>query len=131
MTYLLIALGSALGGVARYACAGWAAAPFGEAFPFGTLIVNVAGSFLIGLVAGLSGPDSRFLIAPDTRHFLMAGFCGGFTTFSAFSLQTLTLVREGALAQAGANIILSVFLCLLATWLGFQAAALISAAKGA
>lgn len=117
--------------MARYACAAWAAAQFGEAFPFGTLLVNIVGSFIIGLVAGLSGPESRFLIMPEARHFLMAGFCGGFTTFSAFSLQTLSLVRQGALVPAGANIISSVFLCLLATWLGFQLASFINASKGA
>jgi CrcB protein len=130
-TYLLIAVGSALGGVARYGFSSLVARSFGETFPWGTLLVNVSGSFVIGLFATLTGPDGRWLAPPDMRQFVMVGICGGYTTFSSFSLQTLNLVRGGELGSAGANIMLSVALCMLGVWLGFVAGALINQAKGA
>jgi CrcB protein len=122
ITYLWIAIGGALGSVARYGCSSLAASWFGETFPWGTLIVNVTGSFVIGFFASLTGPDGRILVAPDVRQFVMVGICGGYTTFSSFSLQTLNLVRDGAIAQAGGNIGLSVAACLVAVWLGHAAA---------
>jgi fluoride exporter len=118
MEYLWIALGSALGGVGRYWLSGVIARGFGEAFPIGTLVVNVTGSFLIGLVAALSEPEGRLLIHPTARQFVMAGILGGYTTFSSFSLQTLNLAREGEWLYAAANAVLSLVLCLLAVWLG-------------
>ena len=121
-TYLWVAAGSALGGMARYWCSGFVAERAGEAFPWGTLIINVLGSFVIGLFGGLTGPDGRFLVSPEVRIFVMVGLCGGYTTFSSFSLQTLTLMQDGEWARAGANVVLSVVLCLLAVWLGVAAA---------
>ncbi|MGO1075149.1 fluoride efflux transporter CrcB [Inquilinus sp. CA228] len=121
-TYLWVAAGSALGGMARYWCSGFVAERAGEAFPWGTLIINVLGSFVIGLFGGLTGPDGRFLVSPEVRIFVMVGLCGGYTTFSAFSLQTLALMQEGEWARAGANVGLSVVLCLIAVWLGVAAA---------
>jgi fluoride exporter len=118
-----VALGSALGGVARYGLSGLVARSFGETFPWGTLLVNVIGSFLIGFVATLTGPDGRLLVSPVTRQFWMPGIFGGFTTFSSFSLQTLTLAQDGEWARAGANVGLSVALCLIAVWLGAMLAA--------
>jgi CrcB protein len=118
ITYLWIALGGALGSMARYGCSSLAAQWIGETFPWGTLIINVLGSFVIGFFATLTGPDGRVLVAPDARQFVMVGICGGFTTFSSFSLQTLNLVRDGDMLRAGANIFASVVLCLLAVWLG-------------
>jgi CrcB protein len=115
---LAVALGSALGGVARYGLSGLVARSFGETFPWGTLIVNVLGSFLIGVVATLTGPDGRVLVSPVTRQFWMPGIFGGFTTFSSFSLQTLSLAQDGEWMRAGANVVLSVVVCLLAVWLG-------------
>jgi fluoride exporter len=120
---LAVALGSALGGVARYGLSGLVARSFGETFPWGTLIVNVLGSFLIGFVATLTGPDGRVLVSPVTRQFWMPGIFGGFTTFSAFSLQTLRLAQDGEWTRAGANVSLSVVLCLLGVWLGALLAA--------
>jgi CrcB protein len=117
-SYLWIALGSALGGVARYACSTLVAQGFGGAFPWGTLLVNVIGSFVIGLFATLTGPDGRLLVLPDTRLFVMVGVCGGYTTFSSFSLQTLILIREGDIPRAGLNVVASVALCMLSVWLG-------------
>ena len=119
MSYLLIALGSALGGVARYWASGFVAERVGEVFPWGTLSVNVVGSFLIGILGALSEADARWYIDPGTRQFLMIGVLGGFTTFSSFSLQTLQLLRDGQWIYAATNIVLSVLSCLIAVWLGF------------
>ncbi len=116
--YLWIAFGSALGGMARYGCSGWVAHHFGETFPWGTIVVNVAGSFLIGLVATLTGPDGRLLVPGHARDFVMLGVFGGFTTFSSFSLQTLALARDGEWLGAGLNVVLSMVLCLVAVWGG-------------
>lgn len=113
-----VALGSALGGVARYGLSGVVARAFGETFPWGTLVVNVTGSFLIGVVATLTGPDGRVLVSPVARQFWLIGIFGGFTTFSAFSLQTLSLAQDGEWLRAGGNVALSVGLCLVFVWLG-------------
>jgi CrcB protein len=118
-SYLLIALGSALGGAARYACSAWLAHRLGETFPCGTFSENVAGSYLIGHVAALTKPDGRYYLSPESRQFLMIGVFGGFTTFSSFSLQTLALLREGAPLLAVGNVVLSVSACLLAVWAGY------------
>jgi CrcB protein len=123
ITYLWIAIGGALGSMARYGCSSLAARWVGETFPWGTLLVNVAGSFVIGFFATLTGPDGRVLASPDARQFVLVGICGGYTTFSSFSLQTLNLVRDGDLVGAGLNIVSSVAACLLAVWLGYAAAA--------
>ena len=131
MIYLWIAVGSAIGGVARYWLSGVAAAAFGETFPWGTLIVNVTGSFAIGFFATLTDPDGRYYFGSAARQFAMVGICGGYTTFSSFSLQTLNLVRDGQWVPAGANIAGSVILCLAAVWLGHIAAASLNAMKGA
>ena len=127
--YLSIAAGSALGGMTRYWCSGVAARMFGETFPWGTLFVNVTGSFLIGFFATLTGPDGRIFAGSTLRQFVMLGIFGGFTTFSSFSLQTLSLVQDGELLQAGGNIFGSVLLCLIAVWLGHILALSINAMK--
>lgn len=119
MAYLWVAIGGALGSVARYACSGLAVRWFGPHFPWGTLFVNVAGSFAIGVLGALATHGERPLIAGDARAFLIVGVLGGFTTFSSFSLETLTLARGGQLGAAGANVLVSVAVCLLAVWLGF------------
>ena len=118
MSYIWIAIGSAIGGAARYWCTGFAARLFGETFPWGTLLVNITGSLIIGFFATLTGPDGRIFVSSTTRQFVMIGLCGGYTTFSSFSLQTLNLVQDSEWLQAGGNIIGSVVLCLLAVWLG-------------
>jgi CrcB protein len=130
MTYLWIAVGSALGGMARYGASMLIGNWFGQTFPWGTLLVNISGSFVIGFFATLSGPDGRLLIGSDVRLFVLVGLCGGYTTFSAFSLQTLNLIQDGEMARAGMNIGGSVVLCLVAVWLGYVAAAGLNAVKG-
>jgi CrcB protein len=122
MTYLWIALGSAIGGTARYGCTELATRWLGASFPWGTLIVNVSGSLLIGVLAALTVPDGRLLAVPDVRAFLMIGILGGYTTFSSFSVETLNLARDGEWLFASANIALSVVLCLAAVSLGFATA---------
>lgn len=128
--YFWIFLGSGLGGIARFALSGLAAHRFGETFPWGTLIVNVSGSFIIGFIATLTEPEGRFLVGASTRHFLIAGILGGFTTYSSFSLQTLALARGGEWLRAGANATGTFVICFLAVWLGFLCAAWLNAFKG-
>ena len=128
-SYFWIAIGSALGGMARYWCSGVAARLIGETFPWGTIIVNIVGSFIIGFFATLTGPDGRIFADTLTRQFVMIGFCGGYTTFSSFSLQTLALVQDGEWLLASANIALSVIACLVAVWAGYALAASINALK--
>jgi CrcB protein len=131
ITYLWIGFGGALGSVLRYAVSLLVAGGFGETFPWGTLVVNVTGSFIIGFLAMVMGPDGRLLVNPDIRQFLLVGCCGGYTTFSSFSLQTQNLARQGDFLLAGGNILLSVILCLLAVWLGAVAAGAFNELKGA
>jgi len=129
-TYLWIMIGSALGGGGRYWLSGFVASHFGETFPWGTLIVNVSGSFLIGFFSTITGPDGRYLVSSTARQFVMIGICGGYTTFSSFSLQTLSLARDGEWLRAGGYIGLSVVLCLLAVWLGHLLAASFNQLRG-
>jgi CrcB protein len=118
LSVLAVAFGSAVGGAARYLLTALVARAAGEAFPWGTLIVNVSGSFLIGVVAALTSPDGRVLVSPLVRLLWLPGFFGGFTTFSSFSLQTLSLAQDGEWLWAGGNVVLSVVLCLVGVWLG-------------
>lgn len=129
--YLTVALGGALGTMARFGVSGLVAAGFGETFPWGTLIVNVSGCFLIGFFATLTAPDGRLFVGGTTRQFVMTGFCGGYTTFSSFSLQTLNLIHDGEFLHAGWNVLGSVALCLVSVWLGSTAAAMLNQLKGA
>ena len=126
LTYVLIATGSAIGGVLRYALSGLIANAVGQIFPWGTLFVNVTGSLVIGFFATLTGPDGRLLIPGEWRQFVMVGICGGYTTFSSFSLQTMALAQDGEWLWAGANVLLSVVVCLLAVWLGHAGALLLN-----
>lgn len=129
LTYFWIALGSALGGVGRYAVSRAAALRYGETFPWGTLTVNVLGSFVIGLIAALFAPESRLLLSPNARTFLMVGVCGGFTTFSSFSLQTLELIRTRDFAEAFGNILLSVTACMAAVAIGYVVGSALGGAR--
>jgi fluoride exporter len=116
--YLWIALGGAIGTTGRFFFSGVVARLIGETFPWGTLVVNVSGCFLIGFFATLTGPDGRWFVGSTPRQFVMTGMCGGYTTFSSFSLQTLNLANDGEWLRAGANAGLSLVLCLIAVWAG-------------
>ncbi len=126
LTYLYIALGGAIGSVARAWTANAAVRMFGPHFPWGTIFINVTGSFIIGFFGALSTSDGRFTAHSDARAFVMIGICGGFTTFSSFSLQTLDLARDGKPSAALANIALSLILCLLAVTAGYASAEVIN-----
>jgi CrcB protein len=119
LTYLLVALGGAIGSVARAWVGVTAVRLVGASFPWGTMVINVVGSLVIGMVAATALSPTRTLFTQEVRIFLMVGFCGGFTTFSSFSLQTFELLREGRPAAALANVALSVVLCIVATAAGY------------
>lgn len=131
LIYLWIALGGALGSVSRYWLNGVVSQRF-DTFPAGTLVINVLGSFVIGILGALTLAEGR--MSSEGRafatQFLMIGLCGGFTTFSSFSLQTLNLLRDREWLYAGGNILLSVALCLIATWLGYLLGLALTATKG-
>jgi CrcB protein len=120
-TWIAVAGGGALGSLARYWLAAVMTALTGPRFPWGTLLINVAGSLIIGLVAAVTLPPPRVAMHPDLRVFLMVGICGGFTTFSAFSLQTLELLQAGEFWPAAGYVAGSVALCLAGGWLGWFA----------
>jgi CrcB protein len=128
--YTLIALGGGLGSVTRFWLNGLISAQTGPEFPWGTLVINITGSFLIGFFFTLTEPGGRVFVSSNTRQFFMAGICGGYTTFSSFSLQTLNLAREGEWFRAGANTVGSVVACLVAVWLGHIAASVFNQMKG-
>jgi CrcB protein len=117
--WVAVAAGGALGSVARFWLTGAMTALTGPRFPWGTLLINVVGSFVIGLVAGFTLTPVRVAMHPDIRIFLMTGVCGGFTTFSAFSLQTLELLQNGEVVPAAGYAIGSVMLCVAATYCGW------------
>ncbi|HVW21906.1 MAG TPA: fluoride efflux transporter CrcB [Opitutaceae bacterium] len=126
--YLLIALGGALGSVLRFFINGLITPHVGDTDAWvATLVINLTGSFLIGLIFGLTEPGTgRIFASSEIRLFLMTGVCGGYTTFSSFSLQTLNLVRDGYVARAAANVSSSVLFCLVGVWLGHALATLIN-----
>jgi CrcB protein len=131
IAYLWVALGGALGSVGRYWLNG-IISTYVATFPLGTLVINVTGSFLIGIFGALTIPEGR--MDSQTRiaatQFLMVGICGGYTTFSSFSWQTLNLLRDREWLYAGGNMVLSVVLCMIAVWLGFMLGSLFNSKIG-
>lgn len=123
LTTLWIAVGGAIGTIVRYWLNLLVTGRLGEAMPWGTIFINISGSFAIGLFAALTEPGGRLSVPPDIRAFVLVGLCGGYTTFSSFSLQTLTLFEAGEPARAAANVLGSVLLCLLAVWFGHSGVA--------
>ncbi|MGB5833244.1 MAG: fluoride efflux transporter CrcB [Thiohalocapsa sp.] len=117
---LAIAGGGAIGAVARFLVSTGVYRLLGRDFPWGTLVVNVLGSFAMGLLFVLL--LERSLMAPELRAAIMVGFLGSFTTFSTFSMETLTLVEQGEALRALLNVAVSVLLCLVACWAGIVAA---------
>jgi CrcB protein len=124
--YFWVAIGGAIGSMARYWCTSVADMLFGAAFPWGTLLINIIGSFLIGFFFAITGPEGRFDAPVSARLLVMTGICGGYTTFSAFSLQTLTMFQDGAWFRGGSYIVASMVLCLIAVWAGYAAASAFS-----
>jgi fluoride exporter len=114
---LVVMLGGAIGAFLRYLVS-VLALPISRELPWGTIIINITGSFVIGLFGTLTLASGRFPASENLRLFVMVGFCGGYTTFSAFSLQTFDLIRNGAVTRAALNIVLSIVLCLSAVALG-------------
>lgn len=127
--YIWVAFGGAIGTTGRFLISGLVARLIGETFPWGTLLVNVTGCFIIGFFATLTGPNGRLYIGSGARQFVMTGICGGYTTFSSFSLQTMNLANEGEWLRACGNVGLSMTLCLIFVWLGFVAASAINTMK--
>ena len=121
-TCLLIAAGGAIGTLGRYGLS-LLAIPISRHLPWGTILINILGSFVIGVFGTLTLATGKFPVSENVRLFVMVGLCGGFTTFSAFSLQTLDLIRDGSLTRASANILLSVTLCVGAVAVGHFLAA--------
>jgi CrcB protein len=117
--WIAVAVGGAIGSVARFWLASAMTVLTGPRFPWGTLLINVLGSFVIGLVAGYTLAPGRVAMHPDIRIFLMTGVCGGFTTFSAFSLQTLELMQTGDVVPALGYAAGSVVLCVIGTYCGW------------
>lgn len=116
MKYLLIAVGGASGALARYILGGIINNKLGPGFPYGTLVINISGSFILGLFMTLG--TERFLISPNWRLLIAIGFLGAYTTFSTFSYETMTLLADGSIMRAGLNVVASVFIGLLACWVG-------------
>jgi len=119
-SYFWVAVGSMVGGMSRFWVSRVVAERVGETFPWGTILINISGSFLIGVFYALTQPDGRFNTSRSfVVQFCMIGICGGYTTFSSFSLQTLNLLRDKQWLWAGGNVALSVVACMAAVWLGF------------
>ena len=123
MTYLAIALGGAIGALSRFGLMNLFASLLGNRLPWGTLLVNISGSLLIGILFVLV--SEKMLLSADARALLIVGFLGAFTTFSTFSLDTILLIQQGWLAQAMAYRLASVMICVPATWLGMALARLL------
>lgn len=128
--YLWVALGGALGSVARYALGNAVVLLTGPAFPWGTLLINVLGSFVISFFGMLTGTGDRFGLPAELRIFVTVGICGGFTTFSSFSLQTVDLIRAGQPGRAALYVTASAILCIAACGLGFLSAAALNGNAG-
>ena len=119
-------MGAALGGVARYACVGLVSRLTGETFPWGTLAVNVLGSAFLGFFATLTAPDGRLFVPASARLMVTVGVCGGFTTFSTFSLETMALALDRQYWKAGCNVGASVAACLIGVWCGYVLASVLN-----
>ncbi len=130
LNYILVFLGAGTGGVSRFRASGFIANRYGHFFPWGTLSVNVTGWLFIGRFATLTTPEGRWLVGPSGRNFSMRRSCGGYTTFSSFSLQTLNLAQDEAWLYAGGSAAFDLALCLVAVWLDHVLAEVLKPAEG-
>jgi fluoride exporter len=119
LAMIIVFVGGAVGSMLRFWLSGFIAERFGETFPYGTLVVNLVGSLIIGVAAGWLGHLSDSFLASSLRQFIVIGLCGGLTTFSSFSLQTWNLVLSGRWGSAFTNIVVSTILCLALVALGW------------
>lgn len=126
---VMVVLGGAIGSLARYLLSALAA-PISGTLPWGTILINIGGSFIIGFFGTLTLASGRFPVSDNLRLLVMVGICGGFTTFSSFSLQTLDLMRGGAMTRAALNVTLSVVLCVAAVAIGHMLAARLNGGAG-
>jgi CrcB protein len=131
LAYLWIGIGGALGSMARYGIGDLVSEKFGDVFPWGTLVVNIIGSFLIGFLGALTAAEGK--LDPRSRvfvtQFFMYGICGGYTTFSSFSWQTLQRLQDRQWLAAGGNIFLSVVLCMIGVWFGYLLGSIFNSTK--
>jgi CrcB protein len=130
IAYFWVAIGGALGSVTRFWMNGLVSACVGETFPWGTISINVTGSFIIGILGAITASETAGTHRVFLTQFFMIGICGGFTTFSSFSLQTLNLLRDGEWLYAAGNILGSVILCMIAVGLGWLLGAAFNSMKG-
>lgn len=132
LAYLWVAIGGAIGSMARYGVGGLVSEKIGDSFPWGTILINITGSFVIGFLGAITSAEGK--MTPQSRIFatqlLITGVCGGYTTFSSFSLQTLNLLRDREWLYAGGNVIISVFACMIAVWLGYILGSVVNSLKG-
>lgn len=123
LNYILVSAGAAIGGALRYGISTYIQKNISVIFPYGTLVVNIVGSFLLGMI--MFYLNEKELIGNEFRLFLTVGFCGGFTTFSTFSYETLNLFRDSEFGLAIYNVLLNVVLCLLGIYLAYLISKLI------
>jgi CrcB protein len=132
LAYFWVAIGGAMGSMARYGLGNFVSEKTGGSFPWGTLLINITGSFIIGILGALTASEGKMTSQSRAlaTQLLITGVCGGYTTFSSFSLQTLNLLRDRQWFYAGGNILLSVVLCMIAVWLGYLLGSTFNAMKG-
>jgi len=128
--YFCVAVGGALGSLGRFWLSGLVAERYGSVFPWGTLVIKVPGSFFMGGLRALINWEGGWFASSAFRQFFMIGICGGYTTFSSFSLETLKRAQDGQWLYAGGNVVLSVVLCLIAVWLGYVVGGLFNTLRG-
>jgi CrcB protein len=130
LAYIWVALGGAMGSVARFAINGLISSAVGPGFPWGTIVINFTGSFVIGFFGAITQPEMGTAHRATIIQFVMIGICGGYTTFSSFSLQTFNLLQQRQWLYAAGNVLISVLACMVAVWLGWVLGLMVHSNKG-